>query len=155
MVSGNGHAEVVREMLHCCFWVNVNATDLHGSTALILASKNGRDRVVCELLKHDTIDAGARGKRFGNTALMEACANGHTAVVHMLLMHVDERNVNAKDTRFGCTALMLASATGQAEVVRELLLDDRVATNAVSDLGETAFHLACSHGQPDVVHQYF
>ncbi|HMK36212.1 MAG TPA: ankyrin repeat domain-containing protein [Desulfomonilaceae bacterium] len=87
-----------------------------GTTALMLASKEGHERIVDFLLRSG---ADANGRNIhGWTPLMAAAANGHAEIVKLLLEHGSD--VNAKHA-YGWTAFKLASQK-KHDRVKELLL---------------------------------
>lgn len=97
--------------------VDLEATDMRGYTALILASYNGSieaTRILLELgAGVDTPDEGR-----GNTALMGVAFKGYRQILLCLLQAgavVDCRN------RAGQTALMTATLFGHTEIVEDLL----------------------------------
>ncbi|AHE55946.1 ankyrin repeat domain-containing protein [Sphingomonas sanxanigenens] len=97
--------------------IDLEATDLRGYTALILASYNGSLETTRALLDLgaavDTPDTGR-----GNTALMGVAFKGYRQILLCLLeagAAVDRRNLA------GQTALMTATLFGHAAIVEDLL----------------------------------
>jgi ankyrin repeat protein len=86
---------------------------------------------------------------FGNTALIWAASEGHTAIVELLLA-AQGIHVNAKDVD-GWTALIWAAEEGHAEIVRLLLAVPGIHVNAKNNNGETALMVAEREGHTDVV----
>ncbi len=83
----------------------------------------------------------------GNTALMNASANGHVKVVKALLdagAEVDEKD------KWNGTALMYASANGHVEVAKALI-DAGAKVDEKDNNGNTALILASSYGHVEVV----
>ena len=85
--------------------------------------------------------------------MLEACRNGETKVVQLLLERCtsEESGLNFK-YRYGATALMWGCQNGHKDVV-QLLLDhsERIELNARNNGGNTALMFACIHGYKDVV----
>ena len=77
--------------------------------------------------------------------MFEACQNGETKIVQLLLERCssEESGLNIKDN-YGRTTLIIACQNGHKDVV-QLLLDhsERIEMNARSNNGKTAFMLAC------------
>ena len=85
--------------------------------------------------------------------MFEACQNGETKVVKLLLerCNSEESGLNTKDTN-GWTAFMLACREGQKDVVQLLLNHSEIIDlNARNNFGMTAFMEACLIGHKDVV----
>lgn len=96
---------------------NVNATQVDGSTSLILAAKSGELPCV-ELLCTSGAKLEEKDSVLGWTALMAAVQGGHIACVQALL---DRRaDVDTKDAT-GWTALMVAARRKDQQCVRALL----------------------------------
>ncbi len=91
-------------------------------------------------------DVNARDDK-GATALMWACALGHTGVVKILLNQ--KADVHAKDEK-GATALMWAAARGHTGVVK-ILLSHGADVNARDEDGATALMQAAARGHTGVV----
>eukprot|EP00964_Phaeocystis_antarctica_P103143 scaffold68442_cov60-Phaeocystis_antarctica.AAC.1 len=125
-----GDTEVVKQLLDGDTPVDVK--DVHGRTALMLASMEGHTEVVQLLLdKGAAVD---EKTRHGSTALMRASMYGHTEVVQLLLDNgasVDEK------TEDGTTALLLAITE-----VTKLLLDKGATVDEKNEDGTTALLLA-------------
>ena len=86
--------------------------------------------------------------------MFEACKNGQTKVVQLLLefYNSEESGLNRRDF-FGRTTLMIACKNGHTDVV-QLLLDNSegdIDLNTRTYLGWTALMYACSSGQKDIV----
>merc|ERR1712062_355592 len=86
--------------------------------------------------------------------MFEACKNGQTKIVQLLLEHYDpeESGLNIKDT-LGRTTLMIACKNGHKDVV-QLLLDNserNIGLNARTYGGWTALMYACENGHKDIV----
>jgi ankyrin repeat protein len=79
-----GNLEEVRILLQK--GANINATNRHGNTALIMACSNGKEQVVVELLQHDEVDSNYPHDD-GWPALTMACLCGYTNIVVELLKH--------------------------------------------------------------------
>jgi len=82
----------------------------------------------------------------GETPLMRAADDGHTAIVETLLK--SGADVNAIDED-GETALMMAAEEGHAQIVK-LLLDAGANANAKDEDGETALQKALDDNHAEV-----
>ena len=86
--------------------------------------------------------------------ILEACKNGETKVVQLLMKHFnsEESGLNIKDEE-GRSAFMWGCYFGHKDIVILLLdLSDSIELNAKDNNGGcTAFILACYNGQKDVV----
>lgn len=125
--------------------LDVNATPEAGTSALMVAAKAGRGRLVDALL-----DAGAAvnaRSRSGGAALMFAAQSGEPAVVSRLLAAGARLDAAADN---GWTALTVAAALGNATLVRLLLA--RGADPAVQDVyGWTPLSRAADNGHAAAV----
>ena len=119
------------------------------SKALIDAADRGelaRVKEINEGMKKNGVDINFQGK-YGLTALMWACINGHKEVaLELLKVNGLDFNVQENDGR---TALMWACSNGLTEVVIELLKVDGLDVNIQNKGGWTALMRACSNGHTD------
>ena len=181
-----GHAACVSALV-ASRAVDPNLADNEGNTALALAAQVGSARCVWELLRHPGVDmrsaiaaaakhghaeclrqlldaapaaadcANAADER-GETALMLAADNGHTACVRMLAARdgvgAGEAGGDGGRGR-GRNALMLACKRGHVECIRALLAASAVAVAvavAQADASnKTALTMAAKHGHADAV----
>jgi hypothetical protein len=125
--------------------VDLNAGDPAGSTALIVASANGRDEFVKDLLVFGADVNGTTND--GESALGVAARQGHLLVVEVLLKAGAQ--VDARD-KLGFTALMWAAGNGYLDVVRKLLAAGADVTLQAHD-GTTASSFASENGHHAVV----
>lgn len=88
------------------------------------------------------VNAREEGEQY--TALHDACENGATACVRLLLS-VDTINVNAT-TMFGVTPLMLASQTGHTDCVALLLYAENIILESIYPDTMTPLHYASMNG---------
>jgi ankyrin repeat protein len=86
---------------------------------------------------------------YGLAALSLAAANGHEAVVKLLLAEAGVEP-NPEDT-YGRTPLSLAAAMGHTAVVKLLLAEDCVNPDPKHNFGETPLSLAAANGHEAVV----
>ncbi|HET9220543.1 MAG TPA: ankyrin repeat domain-containing protein [Terriglobia bacterium] len=126
--------------------VDVNATDVDGSTALHWAAQRDALELVNVLLA-----AGANPKastRYKITPMYFAAMNGNAAIIERLLKAGVDVNSTIQD---GETALMIASLTGKPDAVKVLL--DRGADLQRKDplRGQTALMWAASEGNTAAV----
>ena len=119
---------------------NLDTTDQHGFTALMVASYSGDVEIVRLLL-----EAGAlvdKKDSSGYTALMYFCSAGNLPCVRLLLEH----GASVNEANHDCsTPLMFAAQQGHNEIVRLLL--DKGADPTITDcLGFSAADLAKKTG---------
>ena len=149
--------------------VNVNLQNEDGNTALTLACTQNNIEVVKILLAHQNVNINQQNK-WGYTALMRACTCNLEIVKQLLA----DPNINVnQQNEDGNTAFMLACKYNHREIVTILLADPRVNVNLQSVItldgmiitiskyhnhqfrygvdGYTAFMLACTHNNIDVV----
>ena len=128
--------------------VNVNVQYSNGrTTALIVASANGRTEIARMLLERPEILVNLQDED-GETALMRASANVRTEIVKLLLER-PEIDVNLQDED-GETALMRASNNGRTEIVKLLLERPEIDVNLENQRYQTAFMLASKEGETKV-----
>ena len=97
----------------------INAPDILGDTALILAAERGHEGVVKMLLEREDIDPDQADSKRGQTPLVWAAQNGHHGVVKMLLEREDV-NPDHIDTKWGRTPLAWAAKHGHEKIVKML-----------------------------------
>ena len=115
---------------------NLNATDCHGRTALMWATKMGYDAIVKMLLEQEGVNSHIVDHS-GRTLLSWAAGNGHEGIVEMLL---ERSNVNpdTADTG-GRTPLSWAAESGREKIVRTLLERNDVNADTADRGGKTPF----------------
>ena len=148
LVSWNGHAEIVFELLEKGADVNMNDNE-DGSTALQLASRYGHTEIVSMLLNYGAIVNEVDND--GYTALQYASNEGHTNIVAMLLEK--GADVNANNEYDGNTALHMASMNDEKEntdIVR-MLLEKGADVNATNKDGSTALSRASRNGHTEIM----
>jgi ankyrin repeat protein len=110
----------------------------YGNTALMKASREGREDLVKEL-----IQAGASLERMnidGNTALWLSCFSNNIICAELLIdagIKLDNKNVN------GVTPLMYTASSGKETFVK-LLLDNGADKTLTNDDDFTALEFACT-----------
>ena len=115
------------------------------SEVLIAAANRGelaRVKEIIQGMKTNGVDI--NHQKYGKTALMEACFNGHKEVA-LELLKVDGIDVNIQSSG-GWTALMWACIHGHKEVALELLEVDGIDVNIQSSGGWTALIFVCFKG---------
>ena len=120
--------------------VNVDCTNVQGSTALMLATECRYEPIVQTLISGGA-DVNIQDS-YGQTALIIASQNGHFQVTKLLLNK--QTNVNIQNS-YGWTALMLASHNGHCQIA-ELLLNKQANVNHTTNNRWTALMLASHNG---------
>ena len=178
--SSAGNNDGVQFLLGLIGNATIDHRNEEGSTALMLASKDGHEQVVQTLLL-----AGANVNIQDNegwTALMRASERNHLAIVNTLIQEGADPNLQKSNgsnalmiasfgghydivqvllqqqqktdvnyqRKDGCTALMLASQNGHTQVI-ELLLKENAEVNTQNEVGWTALIMACQNGYTQVV----
>lgn len=140
----NGNAEIVKALLAA--GADVEARDMHGETALMLASFKGKIDIAKTLVAGGAnVNAGATPDQ--KTALMSAAAAGQADLVRLLLS--SGARIDAK-TVSGFTALMFAAQGGHLTVVQKLI-SAGADVNATNENSETVLKLALKGGHSSVV----
>jgi hypothetical protein len=116
---------------------------------LTLASYLGLSEVVHDILFKEKIDIEIEAKdRSGQTALVWAAAQGHEAVVKLLLEKGAE--IEENDCSYGQTVLLRAAVQGHEAVVK-LLLEKGAEIETMDNYGRTALARAAQYGRETVV----
>ena len=142
-----GCVEIIVALLETNEW-DVQATDLHGNTALAWASTRGHEGVVRVLLENIDINSNTPDTNYGSRPLLLAAENGHEGVVRILLERCDV-NLN-KVNRRGRTPLSLAIQNGHDGVVRILLQRNDINPNKPDRRGRTPLMRASDFGHEGV-----
>lgn len=129
--------------------IDINARDVHGSTALICASYPDKQEILKLLLKQPKIDINAQNKSGGSTCLSLATFNGLEDVVQELLKF-DTINLNTQNI-YGDTALITAVARGHETIVQLLVQHPGIDTNIKNNRGDTALTIAAFHNKLNMV----
>jgi len=127
---------------------DLNATDLHGCTALTWAARKGHDGDVKVLLEQVGLHPDI-ADNWGKTPLSWASGSGHCEIVKMLL---EQNNVNPdRAARGGRAPLSYAAEAGKKEVVEVLLQRSDVNPNTVDKDGYTPLSWAIIGEQEEIV----
>jgi ankyrin repeat protein len=143
MAARDGELDTVKKLLKQGVDINA-ASNVSGSTALILAATAGHESVVDVLL-----DAGAAvdsSDKLGGTALMYASSKGYIGVVNKLLQHGADVSVASPKDQLDSTALTLAAGNGQDAALQLLLAAGADADWRTARDGYTALMLAAELG---------
>lgn len=124
---------------------NVDRYNLHGRTALINATIDGKIKAVKSLLGAGA-NPNSRDQK-GNTSLILAAANGQKDIAELLLNHDVDANIQNND---GWTALMFSAWSGHTEIVKLLLTSD-ADTNLKNNKRLPASSLASTQGHWGIV----
>ena len=168
--AAKGEYMIVQRMLEN--GAQMNSRDKNGSTPVLLASREGHEKVLKLLLEwlnawktyphlvgqrplheelllsQDDIGVNAQNKN-ARTPLLWAARNGHTAVVKLLLSQ-DHIAVNSQDCH-GNTPLIWAAFHGYEGVVKLLLSQDDIAVNSQNEYGDSPLLRAASSGHEGVI----
>ncbi len=132
--------DAVRKLLNQ--GVDPNTTDSKGNSILMIAARQGSDKIVALLIARRA-NVGQRTS-FGDTALLMACLKGDESVVRRLLDAGGELN-----PKQGWAPLHYAAFAGHAGVAK-LLLDRGANKDAVAPNTYTALMLAARNGNSAV-----
>ena len=138
----NSQPKVVEKLLEYPD-IDVNAQNVHGTTALMAACRGMSDNtyIAERLLNRSDIDVNIQN-RDKNTALIWACRAGKTKIVEKLIDRPDI-DVNAQNITGG-TALMFAASFGFTDIVEKILQHPNVDVNLKDNKGKTALDFADS-----------
>ena len=146
--SENGDVKKIKKIIESENEINFNIQDKDGNTPLILASCNGHDEIVEELV-HTRANVNIQNKK-GYTALIQASENGYLEVVKILINFDADTNVQSNT---GSTPLIRTSKNGDREVAVELLKKTETNVNIKNGRGDTALSLASRNGHTDIVEE--
>lgn len=128
--------------------VNINATDAAGNTALIAATRAGKNDIVKYLLSQPGIDI---NKKFtnGRSALIVALANKQSEAA-LLLLDNPKVDVNIQDND-GNTALILAVKEGNPVITNKIIAKPNVNLNLKNKAGQTAMAVAANENIKNIL----
>lgn len=140
-------ARVGRLLYHRFGGVDINETDTHHRTPLIIAAKRACAAIVFQLLDHGGVHLDAKDL-MGKTALLYATEkNAHAIVLHLLARDADP---NIPDGT-GATPLVVAGKFGHFLVARHLVRDSRTWIDHADKYGATALWYAASNGNEEIL----
>jgi ankyrin repeat protein len=125
---------------------DVNKPGEAGEAPLFVASEFGLLDSAEHLIQVSGVNLNQPG-RMGTTPLFIACANGHTAIIEMLLRAGADMNLAMED---GSTPIFIASFSGEVEAVR-LLIEAGADVNKPRHDGDTPFFIASREGHLEIV----
>ena len=137
-----GKETTVELLLKCKAQVDIK--DIHGQTALMIASKHGL-ATTTSLLLNSGVQVDLQDI-VGNTALILACCAEKVEIVELLLNHNAQVDVQANS---GLTALMIASEKKDYNIA-EQLLHHGAQVNVQDNSGKSALMIASMYGVENV-----
>lgn len=141
----HGAENLLKDLLdHHMSDIDINATDSHGDTALIKASRNGHEGCVMQLLfKAASVNEQNNG---GYTALMSASIIGNIEIIkYLIASNADINMLNHREE----SALFLAIENNHFESAR-LLQYCGALVNVTNKYNYTMMHYAAMHGMVDI-----
>ena len=145
----SGYAEIVDLTMDVC---DVNATNAHSQTALMLACQQADERAVRNLLSQGArIDLEDYGRE--STALAYAVRAGSPTIVRLLLDRGADPNERATanlQNRYGDPVLVSGARVGHDDVC-QVLLESGANVDERSSAGCTAIYAAAQHGHARLV----
>lgn len=142
-----GRLEILMKLLE---WrPDLDRQDKKGSTAVHLASIQGRGGIVQILLDYAVPANVNLQTKNGETPMFLACTKGHVHIVKQILSHRLPPKLNLQATN-GRTCLIAASKGGHVAAVK-MLLENRADINIQDDKGKTALLHAADRGHIDIV----
>lgn len=138
-----GKIEVIKNLIDK---IDVNISDSHGKSALILAARDGHEEIVKLLLQVPNINVNARNIRL-ETPLMLAALFGRENIVKLLLAMPDI-NINAENN-MKSTALMAAAKSDKQNMLKLLLDAPGIKIDAKNASGKTALNIAFDEFRAD------
>jgi len=142
-----GVPEIMAALLNIKNW-DLNATDLGGNTALVLAAAKGHGGITKVLLEQDGLDPDA-ADQIGRTPFSWAARNGHAEILR-ILSERDDVDPNRTDS-YGRTPLSWAALEGHGEIVKMLLDRSDVKPDAATGGRGTPLHWATMARKGEVV----
>eukprot|EP01041_Mallomonas_annulata_P012265 gene12265-25776_t len=127
--------------------VDLNALDINGNSALIIAIQNLSIRTIHLLLNKRYTNVHVKNKN-GNTALLEAARMGLREIV-LLLLDKFKLDVNMQN-KFGDTCLIMA-CHGSHTSTAQLLIEHGAFVNIQNSEGTTALHNACQRNSFEIM----
>ncbi|XP_071097328.1 uncharacterized protein [Haliotis cracherodii] len=152
----NEHSDMVQCLLDA--GADLSISNLLGNTPLHIASMKGHVGMICQLLRHQELEA---VNVLGQTVLHLASINGHYNVLEIILKYIYRRellgehtrqDVSGRDLVNGDTALHLACRTGSVKSV-EVLKKYGADVNVWNNNGNSPVFVACETGHVDIVKQ--
>jgi ankyrin repeat protein len=122
--------------------MDVNTSDMQGSTLLMIAARSGNASLTRFLLENRVNME--RRNQYGDTALMLAAMQGHKEIVELILERKPEINHS------GWNPLHYAAFGGRSEIIA-LLLAAGADPNLKAPNAHTALMLAAKHGHLEAV----
>eukprot|EP01026_Neomeris_dumetosa_P076359 TRINITY_DN8187_c0_g1_i20.p1 TRINITY_DN8187_c0_g1~~TRINITY_DN8187_c0_g1_i20.p1 ORF type:complete len:275 (-),score=18.99 TRINITY_DN8187_c0_g1_i20:408-1232(-) len=129
--------------------INEDFAKIEGKSCLILASKQGQNEIVQQLLKMiPNIDINSTSND-GSTPLILACEAGNIDIFEKLMICQDININHARDD--GATCLYLAIKYKFNFIAKTLLNHKQINVNCNTTEGWGCLHAACESGQRDII----
>ena len=145
IAANNGHEEIVKLLL-AAPGIDIDMRNGDGATPLLLAIQAGFPGIVEQLVRWGAdINLGLSD---GTTPLYDAAYNGFIEAVRILIQSPGLRVNQAAGRKR--VPLVAAAEYGHKDIVK-LLIRYGADPNITTDIGLTALHVACLHGQESIV----
>ena len=141
LVRNEGSVVEIQELIDQS--ADVNAKNVYGETAFMLAVKRGQ-LAVCKVLIENDADLNIRAED-GKTAIIWAVVTAHLAMCKLLIENGADVNVN----NIGYTALFLAVLMGHFAMCK-LLIENGAAFNIINNKQQSALSIAAKKGRTDL-----